>query len=1052
MLFFKEEFQGSKRVSTCKNGTIDKDSVGARYSLMSLLEHVPTFQTDQVHQLVRQFYKLKGRVQPLPSERDQNFFVENEDGKHFVFKIANGMEEKNLLEAQNEAMRYLAKSISFCQQVIPTIEGKDIERIKSAEGDEHFIRLVSYLPGTPMGRVKYHSNELLYDLGQKVGQLSSALRDFEHPALHRDFHWDLANGQKIIAQNGQLIQDKTLRETVQKLASTFEEHTAPLLPKLQLSIIHNDANEYNLLADGGKNPTTRNHSIVGLIDFGDMVYSYTIGELAVAIAYAILGKPDPLECAAQIVKGFHSVCPLAKNELAALYGLISMRLCMSVCIAAEQQSFQPENEYLGISQMPIRETLPKLSVIHPRFAEAAFRDACGLDPFPANVELVKWLNENRDLFASILEFDLRAGPIQVLDLSIASPLLDSNPEKNSFVYLRPRIEAALADAGTQIGIGRYSEARYLNISPAYHTGNKPTDEYRTIHLGIDLFASAGTPIYAPLEGIVHTYADSNSPGNHGPVIVLAHTQDEHPVFYTLYGHLSRESLDGIKIGQRIKKGERLAAVGDPVSNGAFSAHVHFQIITDLLELESDFPGAARPSQKNLWLSLCPDPNLILGIPPEKFPPQGSDKARTLSERSQRLGHNLRISYWEPLKIVRGWKQYLFDEEGRRYLDAYNNVAHVGHSHPRVVEAARRQIGVLNTNTRYLHDTILSYAEKLTSLLPKPLEVCFFVNSGSEANELALRLTRAYTDRRDMIVLDAAYHGNTTGLIDISPYKHNGPGGTGTPDWVHIAPIPDDFRGAYKRDCSQAGAKYAQHVLEIIEGLSANGIGLAAFIAESMPSVGGQIIPPPGYLENVYRYVNAAGGLCIADEVQTGFGRIGTHFWGFETQNVIPDIVVLGKPIGNGHPLAAVVTTPEIANAFDNGMEYFNTFGGNPVSCIVGLEVLNVVLDENLQAHAKRVGERMIDGLRPFLNHFPIVGDVRGSGLFLGVELVRDRESLEPAAEEADYVINRMREYGILLGTEGPYHNVIKIRPPMPFDEENSEFVIDVMRMVLEEIS
>ena len=320
--------------------------------------------------------------------------------------------------------------------------------------------------------------------------------------------------------------------------------------------------------------------------------------------------------------------------------------------------------------------------------------------------------------------------------------------------------------------------------------------------------------------------------------------------------------------------------------------------------------------------------------------------------------------------MRGWKQYLFDDEGRKYLDAYNNVAHVGHNHPRVVAAARRQMGVLNTNTRYLHDNITRYAEKLTSLLPEPLSVCYFVNSGSEANELALRLARTYTGQRDMIVLEAAYHGNTTTLIDISPYKHNGPGGTGTPDWVHIAPIPDDYRGAYKRDDPGAGAKYARHVLEITEKLKAEGRGLAGFIAESLPSVGGQIVLPPGYLADAFRYVRAAGGLCIVDDVQTGFGRVGTHFWGFEMQGVTPDIVVLGKPIGNGHPLGAVITTPEIADAFHNGMEYFTTFGGNPVSCAVGLEVLNVVLDENLQEHARRVGERMLAGLRPFVERYP----------------------------------------------------------------------------------
>jgi 4-aminobutyrate aminotransferase-like enzyme/Ser/Thr protein kinase RdoA (MazF antagonist) len=953
-----------------------------------------------------------------------------------------------MLEAQNQVMGHLAKHISFCPRVLQTANGEEITIVKSPDDKTHFVRLVTYLPGVPLGNVRPHSDELLYDLGYKIGQLTSALQGFDHPALHRDFHWDLANGLRITRQNTPLIQTAGLRETIQQLASSFEEFTTPLLPRLNHSVIHNDANDYNLLAGGGNDMYTRNQAIVGLIDFGDMVYSYTIGDLAVSIAYAILDKPNPLASAALIVKGYHDAHPLTDDELRALFGLASMRLCMSACIAAEQQARQPENDYLGISQAPIRETLPKLAAIHPRFAEAVFRDACGLAPFPASETVANWLAAHANDFASPLDFDLRAGPITVLDLSVSSPLFSSDPDQNAESHLTPRIDAAIAEAGAQVSVGRYDEARYFYTSPTFATGDKVTDEYRTVHLGIDLFAPAGTPVFAPLEGRVHAFADNNAPQDYGPVIVLAHESKERPTFYTLYGHLSRDSLNGIKLGQRLEKGERLAAIGSPDANGGWSPHLHFQIITDLLELETDFPGVARPSQRKVWLSLCPDPNLILGIPSDNFPPREPDKFETLEARRQRLGRNLSISYRSPLKIVRGWKQYLFDDEGRVYLDAYNNVAHVGHNHPRVVAAAQRQIGVLNTNTRYLHDNINRYAEKLTSLLPKPLSVCFFVNSGSEANELALRLARNYTGQRDMIVLDVAYHGNTNTLIDISPYKHNGPGGTGTPDWVHIAPIPDDYRGAYKRDDPQAGVKYARHVLEITEKLKAGGCGLAGFIAESLPSVGGQLVLPPGYLADVYRYVRAAGGLCIVDDVQTGFGRVGMHFWGFELQDVTPDIVVLGKPIGNGHPLGAVITTPEIADAFHNGMEYFTTFGGNPVSCAVGLEVLNVVLDENLQEHAWRVGERILAGLRPFVERYPLVGDVRGSGLFLGVELVRDRETLEPATEEAAYVMNRMREHGILLGTDGPYHNVLKIRPPMPFDERSADFLVSTLDKTL----
>jgi 4-aminobutyrate aminotransferase-like enzyme len=274
---------------------------------------------------------------------------------------------------------------------------------------------------------------------------------------------------------------------------------------------------------------------------------------------------------------------------------------------------------------------------------------------------------------------------------------------------------------------------------------------------------------------------------------------------------------------------------------------------------------------------------------------------------------------------------------------------------------------------------------------------------------------------------------------------------GAPDWVHTVPIADVYRGAFKADDSRAGEKYAAYVQQVVKRLEERGVGLAGFIAESLPSVGGQIVFPPGYLAAVYKHVRAAGGVCIADEVQTGYGRIGTHFWGFEQQGVVPDIVVLGKPIGNGYPIGAVITSPEIAASFDNGMEFFSTFGGSTVSSAVGLAVLDAVLDESLQEHARVVGERMLAALKPLMKKHAIVGDVRGSGLFLGVELVRDRTTLEPAAEEASYVSNRMREEGILLGTDGPYHNVVKIRPPMPFSNDDADELVATLDRILTEL-
>ncbi|HEX6964789.1 MAG TPA: aminotransferase class III-fold pyridoxal phosphate-dependent enzyme, partial [Gemmatimonadaceae bacterium] len=330
----------------------------------------------------------------------------------------------------------------------------------------------------------------------------------------------------------------------------------------------------------------------------------------------------------------------------------------------------------------------------------------------------------------------------------------------------------------------------------------------------------------------------------------------------------------------------------------------------------------------------------------------------LAARRSIIGPSLSVSYRRPLTIVRGWMQHLYDADGHEYLDMVNNVAHVGHCHPRVVEALSRQAGVLNTNTRYLHESLVRYAERLTSLLPEPLRVCYFVCSGSEANELALRLARAHTGRRDVVVIDHAYHGNTSALVELSPYKFNGPGGSGAPSHVHVVPMPDPYRGPYKGRHAEGGRQYAACVRETVERLGREGHPVGAFFAESLRGCGGQIEPPDRYLAEAFAHVRGAGGVCIADEVQVGFGRMGSHFWGFETQGAVPDIVTMGKPIGNGHPLGAVVTTPEIAASFTNGMEYFNTFGGNPVSCAVGLAVLDVIDDDGLQARARSVGARL----------------------------------------------------------------------------------------------
>ncbi|EDW94440.1 alanine--glyoxylate aminotransferase 2-like isoform X1 [Drosophila yakuba] len=420
------------------------------------------------------------------------------------------------------------------------------------------------------------------------------------------------------------------------------------------------------------------------------------------------------------------------------------------------------------------------------------------------------------------------------------------------------------------------------------------------------------------------------------------------------------------------------------------------------------------------------------------------KTETIKLRNQHIGQACQLFYRsDPLKIVRGQGQYMFDEEGTRYLDCINNVAHVGHCHPEVVRAGALQMATISTNNRFLHDELVQCARTLTSKMPEPLSVCFFVNSGSEANDLALRLARNFTKRQDVITLDHAYHGHLQSVMEVSPYKFNQPGGEPKPDYVHVAPCPDVYGGKFTDKMypdADMGALYAQPIEEICQKQLAKGQGVAAFIAESLQSCGGQILPPAGYFQAVYDAVRSAGGVCIADEVQVGFGRVGSHYWAFETQNVIPDIVCVAKPMGNGHPVGAVVTTPEIAQAFHaTGVAYFNTYGGNPVSCAIANAVMRVIDEEELQQKALVLGDYLLEECNRLKEDFECIGDVRGAGLFVGIELVQDRKERIPDKKAAHWVVNRMKQlHRVLVSSDGPNDNVIKLKPPMCFNRENAD--------------
>lgn len=770
----------------------------------------PTFSTIEINQLLTQQYNLSGKLKELPGYCDQNLLLTTDDDNQYIVKVANSAEPQLELEMQNAAMAHLTEKQCAVPHALINQLGERITSITNTQQETFCLRVLSFIPGKFYADAKScsHNKNLWSDLGQFMAKIDLALTDFNHAGAFRYLDWDLAQGYRVCMSKKHLLEKKQVK-LVEKFLTLYQTQAMPVLSQLPQGVIHNDANDYNLLVDNIKSP----EKITGMIDFGDMVHTHIINELAIACAYALMGEKsaqeDTLSAFKTIVSGYHKVKPLTDVELEVLYSLVALRLCTTVCNSALAIKQQPDNEYLLVSVKPAWHLLEQMSALNPYAVLCQLRQACQL----------------------------------------------------------------------------------------------------------------------------------------------------------------------------------------PVDSGQNAEDI-------------------------------------------------------ISYRKQHLGKTLSLSYQEPLKMVRGQGAYLFNEQGTPYLDMVNNVCHVGHCHPTVVAAGQTQLAKLNTNTRYLHDNIVDYADKLLATMPDKLSVCMLVNSGSEANELAFRLARCFTKSKELLVVDGAYHGNTNACIEASPYKFDGPGGEGAQPYVHKVELPDPYRGEFQGNSQETAQYYANSVKSTLAQLAKEDKKPSAFICESLQGVAGQIIMPDGYLSSVYQEVRAAGGVCIADEVQVGFGRVGTHMWAFETQNVIPDIVTLGKPIGNGHPMAAVITTQEIADAFVTGMEYFNTFGGNPVSCAIGLAVLDVIENEQLQEHALQTGNYFKAKLVELQQRFNIIGDVRGLGLFIGVELVEDRTTKKPATDKTASLVEFFKEHQILLSTEGPFYNILKIKPPLAFSKLDADKFIKVLELGL----
>ncbi|MDW8403125.1 aminotransferase class III-fold pyridoxal phosphate-dependent enzyme [Chloroflexus sp.] len=977
-------------------------------------------------------YRIYGALAPLPGEYDLNFLVTASDGAQYVLKVMRPGCDPALVEMQCVALEHLAV-------VAPDLPAPRLVRTITdepfiAEADR-LIWLITALPGELYATFRPHTAALRAELGRQSARLDQALAGFSHALLDRPLKWNLLQADWAIDALP-AIADAEQRHLAATALGAYAQ-IRPALLALPRTAIHNDLNDYNLLVTAN---ARGQFAISGLLDFGDLCAAPRVCEVAIAAAYALLDQPDPLRALSEIVTGYHAVWPLSAAEIDLIWPLVRTRLAVSVVNSALMKQQRPDDPYVTISEAPAWRLLAATATIDPDLAAARLRAVCGLPISDAAARVMAWLYEQRGRFAPVLGRDLAGVP--VVSLAASETPLPQDP----FALTVAEAATVAGPANDEVRIGRYGEPRLIYTAPAFFAGSSPLAERRTIHLGVDLFAPPGTPVCAPLEGVVVMIEQRSAPLDYGGTVVLQHQTPAGDHFYTLYGHLDPICISKLAVGQTLAAGQLFAALGSSANNGGWQPHLHFQLILNYRAMTGQWPGVAAAEEQAWWQAVCPNPAALLNLVDDYIAYHPLDAAGLLRERRSHFAGNLRLSYAEPCTLLRGWRHYLFDEWGRAYLDAYNNVPHVGHAHPRIQAVAAQQLRMLNTNTRYLHPAQIAFAHELLAKFPPSLSVCFFVNSGSEANELALRLARAATGGRDMITIDHGYHGHTTGAIDISAYKFNHPAGSGKPDWVQVVLAPDPYRGPYGND----GERYAAAIDAALERIAARGGRLAGFIAETFPSVAGQIIPPPGYLAAVYRRIRAAGGVCIADEVQTGLGRLGTYYWAFETQGVVPDIVVLGKPLGNGHPIGAVITTAEIARAFDNGIEFFSTFGGSTLSCVIGREVLRIIDEEGFMAHAAQIGDELLAGLRELQQRHAIIGDVRGMGLFIGVELVNDRATRAPATAAAAYLKERLRAERVLIGTEGPFDNVLKIRPPLTFDRAALDVFLDRFAAILGE--
>ncbi|BBY31382.1 aminotransferase [Mycolicibacterium sediminis] len=955
----------------------------------------PRVSEAQAEDLLATHYGLSARAESLGSQQDKNFLAHGVDGAVLgVLKIANPAFTVVELEAQDAAAEVIAAAEPDLRVAVPVRNGAG-ERGTTVSGlldrPAHF-RLLPYLDGGTLVDAGYLSPRVVSGMGALAGRVSRALRDFAHPGLDRALQWDLRYGADVVSTLATHVADEPLRERLTRAAADAGARIAELADQLPCQAVHLDLTDANVVASPGMGHPD------GIIDFGDLSDTWAVSELAVTLS-SVLGHPGTSPTS--IIPGvtaFHAIRPLTPAEADALWPLLVLRTAVLITSGAQQAVLDPDNDYVTDQSGAERRMFEEATSVPIEVMTGVIRDALGLAEPP------------RPLTGAPLIAGLDTAAVAVVDLSTTSDSFDGAFVPGGWLPLRVEDEFARAAVrdGAALAVTRFGQPR-LTRAPALSQSSPAV-----VPTGIALWAADDATITAPWPGEVEQV-----PGG-----LVLRTAD---VEVSVAG-VAVTATGAVAVGAALATatgGHWFAVAAKPAAAPPAPAFTTTELA----------PG---------WLALAHDPAPLLGLAAAEPAPT----RELLARRDESFAAVQEHYYADPPQIERGWRNYLMSTRGRVYLDMVNNVAVLGHAHPRIADAASRQLRRLNTNSRFNYEAVVEYSERVAATLPDSLDTVFLVNSGSEASDLAIRLATAATGRRDVVAMREAYHGWTYGTDAVSTSTADNPNALTTrPDWVHTVESPNSFRGKYRG--ADIGA-YAVDAVRQIQELVADGRPPAGFICESVYGNAGGMTLPDGYLADVYAAVRAAGGLAIADEVQVGFGRLGHWFWGFHQQGVVPDIVSVAKSTGNGYPLGAVITSRAVADAFAAEGYFFSSTGGSPLSCAIGLTVLDVLADEDLQGNALRVGGHLKERLVALGDRHPIIGTVHGTGLYLGVEMVRDRDTLAPAPEETAAICDRMLDLGVVIQPTGDHQNILKTKPPLCIDLAGADFYVDTLDRVLTE--